>query len=372
MPACIRWGEERHEECSRTEDQGYDECSRSEDEGHRACCDWAPCSWFCDAWVWISHVVCVAWTWVSNVVCVAWTWVTTAICVLWDTITTLVNAILVTLESILGCALSAIAFLIELVEMIPLVGTLVRWILNAATSLVWLVGGLLDTLLGVLGIRPEKILRICTVILSDEKGNPVGSIENAVAMLQLAANVYKRDANIRLVPLRPFHYATGHASAITVDETWVQTDAARSESNLLDAPCNAGGEWLVAGSLLQSKSSVLCLYGAWRRVLGYGAPITCFLVRSMPGALGCSLVITDYVSVIGNFNLPPDSPRTIGHEVGHSSLLWHTCVDDGIRNIMATGEPCDPDSLTAPDRADPELEDWQALLVRTSKHATYF
>jgi hypothetical protein len=92
----------------------------------------------------------------------------------------------------------------------------------------------------------------------------------------------------------------------------------------------------------------------------------------MPGALGCSLVITDYVGVIGNFNLPPDSPRTAGHEVGHSSLLWHTCVDDNIRNIMGTGEPCDPDSNTAPDRANPEFEDWQAIIARTSKHATYF
>ena len=190
--------------------------------------------------------------------------------------------------------------------------------------------------------------------------------------MQLAADVYKRDANIRLVPLRPFYYSTGFNGAATVDASWVQTDSAQSQSNILDAPCSAGGEWLVEGSILQFKTSTLCFYGAWRRVLGYGAPVTCFLVRSMPGAFGCSLVITDYVSVIGNFNLPPDSPRTIGHEVGHSSLLWHTCVDDNIRNIMGTGEPCDPDSTTAPNRSDPEFEDWQIIIARTSKHATYF
>jgi hypothetical protein len=287
-------------------------------------------------------------------------------------ITTVANAILVTLESILGWVLSAFAFIVELLEMIPVLGTLIRWIINGISLIVIVLDGLIDAGLGLIGIRPEKILRICTVILSDEKGNPVASTDNAVAMLQLAADVFKRDANIRLVPLRPFYYSTGFNGAAMVDASWVQTDSAQSQSNILDAPCNAGGEWLVEGSLLQLKTSTLCFYGAWRRVLGYGAPITCFLVRSMPGALGCSLFITDYVSVIGNFNLPPDSPRTVGHEVGHSSMLWHTCVDDNIRNIMATGAPCDPVSSTQPNRADPELEDWQAIIVRTSKHATYF
>lgn len=372
MPACIQWGEERHQECTQTADQGYNECTQSRDQGYRDCCDWAPCSWFCDAWVWISNVVCVAWTWVSNVVCVAWTWVTTAICVVWDVVTAIVNAVIVTLESIFGWVLSAIAFVVELLEMIPILGTLIRWIVNGISWIVAIGVGLIDAGLGLIGIRPEKILRVCTVILSDEKGNPVGSVDNAVAMLQLAADVYKRDANIRLVPSRPFYYVSGFGGAETVDASWVQTDTASSQSNILDAPCSAAGEWLLEGSILQLKSSTLCFFGAWRRVLGYGAPVTCFLVRSMPGAFGCSLVITDYVGVIGNFNLPPDSPRTIGHEIGHSNLLWHTCVDDNIRNLMGTGEPCDPDSTTAPDRADPEMEDWQALIARSSKHASYF
>jgi hypothetical protein len=283
-----------------------------------------------------------------------------------------VNAILVTIESIFGWVLSALAFIIELLEMIPVLGTLIRWVINGLMWVVSLIGGLVDAALGVIGVRPEKILRICTIILRDEKGNPVASKDNAVAMLQVAANVYKRDANIRIVPLRPFYYATGFSGAETVDASWVQIDSASSHSNILDAQCSAGGEWLVEGSILQLKSSTLCFYGAWRRVLGYGAPITCFLVRSMPGAFGCSLVITDYVGVIGNFNLPPDSPRTIGHEVGHASLLWHTCVDENIRNIMGTGEACDPDSTTAPNRTDPEFEDWQSIIARSSKHATYF
>ena len=40
--------------------------------------------------------------------------------------------------------------------------------------------------------------------------------------------------------------------------------------------------------------------------------------------------------------------------------------------IMATGGQCDPDSSTAPDRVNPVIENGQALLIRASKHVTYF
>jgi len=91
---CAEWEETRtrecaeeedrgYSECAEEEDRGYNECSRREDQGYNECCDWAPCSWFCKAWVWVSNVVCVAWTWVSNIVCVAWTWVSNIVCVAW-------------------------------------------------------------------------------------------------------------------------------------------------------------------------------------------------------------------------------------------------------------------------------------------------
>lgn len=372
MPKCLEWGEERHRECTATEDQGYNECSRTEDEGYRDCCDWAPCSWFCDAWVWISNIVCVAWTWVSNIVCVAWTWITTAVCVVWDVVTTIINAILVTIESILGWVLSAIGFIIELIEMIPVLGTLIRWIINGVSYLINLFGSLIDAGLGLIGIRPEKKMRLCTVILKDERGVPVASIDNVINMLQTAVEVYKRDANIRILPSQPFKYSTGFGDAETADASWIVSDGSNSDSDLLDPPCNAAGEWLLAGSKFQLKSSTLCFYGSWRRVIGYGAPITCFIVRSIPGAFGCSLFITDYVTTVGGTIVPSESPRTIGHEAGHSSQLWHLCVDDDITNMMATGGPCDPDSATPPDRTNPTMHDWQTILVRSSKHASYF
>ena len=377
MPRCIEWGEDRHQECTDTEDRGYNECAREEDRGYSECCDWWPCNWFCDAWVWISNIVCVAWTWVSNIVCVAWTWITTAVCVAWDVVTTIINAILVTLESILGWVLSAIAFIIELLEMIPILGTLIRWIVNGITYLIGILGSLGDLILGGLGIRPEKKLRICTVILRDESGTPTADVAEVVATLQLAVDVYKRDANVRIVPLRAFDYSTGFSGAGTVDESWVHVDPNNSDGEILDPEDSFGNEWWTAGSKFQWKVSTLCFYGAWRRVIGYGAPITVFIVRDTggPKALGISLGITDYVLVDGMSTDPTNanySPRTPGHEIGHSCMLLHTCVDDGINNLMATSTHCDPDSTTPPDRVNPVIDEGQVLLVRSSKHVTYF
>lgn len=349
MPTCIEWGEERHQECTQTRDEGF-----------RDCCDWWPCSWLCDAWVWVS-----------NIVCVAWTWITTAVCVVWDVVTTIVNAILVTLESILGWVLSAIAFIIELIEMIPVLGTLVRWIINGITLIINVFISLGDAFLGLIGIRPEKKLRVCTIILKDENGNDIATPEEVVPLLQLAATIYKRDSNVRLIPSKPFKYDTGFLNADTVDTSWIATDGSNSDSDTLDVPCNPGNEWVLGGTKFQFKSSTLCFFGSWRRTLGYGAPVTCFIIRNVTGdSIGCSLFITDYITV--DREAVDTSPRTIGHEIGHSCMLWHLCVDEDVTNLMATSGACNPASAIGPDRVNPIINNWQTLLVRASKHVTYF
>jgi hypothetical protein len=361
MATCLEWAEERTEVCTETRDEGYNGCA-----------EWN--EWF--AWL------CVVWVWVENVRCVAWTVVTTSVCVLWDTVTTVVNAILVSIESIVGWFLSSLAAVVEYFECIPGLGALVRWLLNLVTGIVWTIASFWDIVAGLAGIRPEKILRVCPVILSEKtdkpgekKGEPVASMENMVAVLQLACNVYKRDANVRIVPSRPFHYATGFAGPETVKPDWVIVAPEVRDSEMLDPPCEGAGvlaDWGVPGQWFQHAVLQKCWYGAWRRVLGYGAPVTVFAVRSVPGASGCSLIITDFVTVEVGSAPAPANPRVVGHELGHACYLGHVCVAGDIRNIMATGTECVPDSPIEPDLVDPHLAEWQVHLIRASKHVTYF
>lgn len=394
---CTQKEDHGYEKCTQEVDQGYKDCAQKKDQGYSKCCDWWPCSWACDAMVWVSNIVCVAWTWVSNIVCVAKTWVEnivcvaktwienivcvawtvvkTSFCVLWDAVTTVVNAIGVTLESTLGWLLNFAGMLVEIIQMIPFVGTLVRWVMNGVTNVVSIIASIPDFIMGLAGVRPEKKMRICTVVLKDQDGNAVCSTENAIALLQNAVDVYRRDANVRLVPLKGFQYASGFGDAEKVDASWIKIDNTNSDDEMLDQPCGseaAGKEWVTVGSKFQQKSTYHCMAGSWRRVTGYGAPVTCFIVRDVIDKSGCALWITDYVVVEGETQNPHPRPRVIGHECGHACSLTHRCVDEDVRNLMGVEGECDPDSTTQPDVFNPRMTDWQALVVRTSKHVTYF
>jgi hypothetical protein len=328
--------------------------------------------------VWISNIVCVVWTWVSNVVCVAWTWISTAVCVAWDIVTTIYNAVAVVIESTLGWLFTLVAALVELVMAIPVLGTLIRWVLNGVTHILGIIASIPDIVAGAIGIRPEKLLRVCTIIQLDEKGTAVAPISDAVAMLQLACNVYKRDANVRIIPSRPFKFSTGFAGPETVDSSWVVSETSNSTSLTLDPNCSASGvgsEWLLGGSAFQLKITANCLFGAWRRVLGYGAPVACIFVRNVTmddddtNAVGCAFWITDFAVIE---RLSQATPRTLAHEVGHASNLWHVCVDEDNQNLMATPGACSPRSDTDVDTANPRMTEFQVLAVRASKHCTYF
>jgi hypothetical protein len=130
--------------------------------------------------------------------CVAWTWVTTAFCVAWDVVTTVVNAVIEVIESVLTWVLSGLAFLIELIFSIPILGRVLKWNWNIVLTIVWGLVGLVDAVLGIIGIRPEKKLRVCIVMLRDERGRPVGDRATVVARLQDAIGILREAANVRI------------------------------------------------------------------------------------------------------------------------------------------------------------------------------
>jgi hypothetical protein len=107
--------------------------------------------------------------------------------------------------------------------------------------------------------------------------------------------------------------------------------------------------------------------------------VAVFIIRDIPGGLGCSLLMTDYVTVDGMAGDPASgdfSPRTIGHELGHACNLFpHECTIENEENLMAVPSACPEDSVPPPpeaDRINPRISNIQAILIRASKHVTYF
>jgi hypothetical protein len=267
--------------------------------------------------------------------------------------------------------LSAIAAIVAIILSIPILGGLIRWIVNLVTAIIWGVISIVDAVAGLIGIRPEKLLRVCPVILADERSRPVDSLEHAVDQLQIAANILKRDANIRLIPSAPFKYATGFGDVPIVTKDWIRVLTREpGDSDTLDPPCDLAGfgaDLGVAGSKFNLLMMVHCFYGGWRRLIGYGAPVSVFFVRSVPGSEGCGMWIVDFITVAAQ-SLPivEDLRRVTGHELGHATNLWHIDASSNGDNLMAVPRPNVPDVMTY------RLYTWQVLLVRASKHVSYF
>ena len=91
-------------------------------------------------------------------------------------------------------------------------------------------------------------------------------------------------------------------------------------------------------------------------LVGYGAPLTVFVVRSMSTHNGCSLgPAADYVTV--EAKTLRGTRRLLAHEVAHACGLWHT------KN---------PANLMFPRGPGEELTHMQAAVLRTSRHVTHF
>jgi hypothetical protein len=264
------------------------------------------------------------------------------------------------LESILVWILDGIAIFINAVLALPIVGRLAEWIKNVVVEAIWRIIGIPDLIAGLLGFRPEKKLRVCTFILLDEKDVPLAPTSDVVNALQMAIDIFKEEANVRLVRSAPFQFGSGFADKETATADWVGT----RDMPTLDMECGVGaaGEdlWL-SGTDYEVNMSFGCFYGKFRRLIGYGAPVTVFVVRSIKGATGCSLgPLTDYVTVVAAMST---DDTTIAHELGHS------CGLDFPKNHSDV-----PEHLMYPTDSSirRKMSTKQVLLFRNSRHVSYF
>ena len=216
VPSCLEWGVERREECSEWQTTETEECQAWD----QRCCSWQPCRFFC----WVVTAVCTVWSNTPTVFCVIWTELTTYICLAWDVVTTVLGFLVTFIESTVGWLVDVIGFIIEIVEAIPVFGALVRWVHNFLTHVIATFLSLPDFVLFWMGIRPEKKLRLCTIVLTDENGQETASAEVVRALLQQAVDIFRREANVRIIPLRSFRLTSGFFGPEVVDNGWIHVD----------------------------------------------------------------------------------------------------------------------------------------------------
>jgi hypothetical protein len=387
---CAREATQERSECVEERDEGYNQCTQQREDRHKQCCDWAPCSWFCDAFWWIVSVVCIAWEWIANVVCVAWTTIKEVVCVAWaitpallcelvDAISSVIGLLVSALEAVLGWAWSAVAFVWGVITSIPGLGPLLTWVWGGISAIWNFVLSIPDFGLTLIGIMPEKKLRLAVICLREGRGTPV-VVDQAILIraVQCAINVFAEQANTRVIPVAYTQYRMASEGREIANGDYL-IDGRPVSDRLLDLCCDAclfGKGLGTVGADLNQEMVFHTFWGGARRLISYGAPVVAFTVRDFEGSTtGCSLgPLTDWIVVQfkdSNTNLidpmqltsqvPLGDISTLAHEIGHAcNLVWHDSDADRLMTQLKT----------AGGARTCRLSRWEKAMFRASRHVT--
>lgn len=241
---------------------------------------------------------------------------------------------------VISFVLDVVAFLVNLILSIPIIGGIIRTILNWVMEIVWRIVGVFDFVGSLLGVRIRKKMYFGLVIAAHDR---VAITDQATMQPQIDAAIehYNRLCNINLI-----FTGTCHTSI-------------PPPGNPFTYPCNAEGffrDWWIDGSFYELASAACKFEDSWRRVLGYGAEIIVFVVNDVTPEPtdGCSMGGgTNYILTEAG-----TSVNMIAHEMGHACLLGH---DDDANNLMAGTVLSVPQTLT----------NWQVSVIRSSRHCIY-
>lgn len=291
-------------------------CTEQECNWWCLCCN----KWFC----WLVWVVVRIVTWV---VVTVGKWVARVVC------------------EVVSLVLDVVAFVVNLILSIPIIGAIIRTILNWITEIVWRIVGLVDFFASLAGIRPEKRLYV-GVVIPRKDGKPIATAEEIQPQIDKAAQIYKDLCNVKLV--------YSGACIATVD----------APDDALTIGCDAGGffgDFWIGGSYIEFSTALCKFSDGWRRVVGLGAQIVVFVVRNVTpdsassSTVGCSFASTHNYVVVE----PMAGPAVAAHEVGHACWLPH---DGDPANLMWASNIV----------VAPTLTNVQIALIRWSKHCVYF
>ena len=294
------------------EERAVERCRRRRCKWWCLCCN----KWFC--WLEIILVKVIKW-----VVVIVGKWVTRVVC------------------EIISFILDVIAFIVNLILSIPVIGGIIRTILNWLTEIIWRIVGIFDFIASLLGARARKKMYF-GVIIPTHDSEPLANQSDIQPQIDAAIEHMDRLCNINFI------------------FTGVCNSSVNAPSNPLTYACNAEGffsDWWIDGSFFEFAASLCKFEDGWRRVLGYGAEIIVFVVDNVTPEPtdGCSMgPTTNYI-----MTEPNTQNNMIVHETGHACFLLHR--DDDPVNLMSPSVLNTPQTLT----------NWQISVIRSSRHCTY-
>jgi len=293
-----------------------------------------------------------------------------------DTVTGFGRTVINAAESTVGVVGDAVGGVFGVITAIPVLGRGIRQIQTLAATARGGVDFVLEITLGLFGIRPEKQMKLRVVIqMTPDQGlaRSVPIVDEAVVRkgVQFAIDVFKSAANVRIVPLGRFRNGSGDGEMPTGGDDYIRYADGMSGNagESLDVHCGSEAwqeDLATTGSDFEAMMTEYCFDGGARKVVGAGAPVCAFAVRSFrtPRKVGCSLgPLTDYVTVMFRGENGSEVDRsTLAHELGHACNLPHF---DGGNNLM--NENPDPDNPVQ----RRSLTRTQIALLRASRHVTY-
>lgn len=391
MATCLQYASQQASACTGWGTTQRTACTTWGSTTRTTCSSWGMFAWLCLFFTTIVEWTCLLVEVITESVCLGWVLLVSVVCIVWEAVLTIATAVFEVVEAVLGWLFSLVASIVDLIFSIPYVGRALKWLWNIIiTATVTAPVTIGEGLLYFLGIRPQKKLRLCTILARDEAGNLVAPVGQVITLLNNTIDIFRDRLNIQILNSAPAQFSSGFTdTGPRAHEGWVHVSEPSWPTAQLDGLCSrftpgAFGEDLgPVGSAREFGMIGPCFFGAWRRLTGFGAPVTVFVLRSLGGGLfiGCALgPLTDYVTIAVTFTpggvdanaddvadvialaagtpgISPSPSNLLAHELGHKCNLWHETAPT---NLMTPGQ------LTGT-----SLTDFQIALVRGSRHVSF-
>lgn len=297
-----------------------------------------------------------AWLYTQAIAWQGWLLLTAGLALLIEGLAAALGVLLTAADATMGWALSVLLLPVEGLFSVPYLGRGLGHVWRIALTLFWTVLGLPDALLALVGILPEKRLRLWVLLPSPAEGERDRVRQRMLDAIAVAGRILRRQANVRLIPVSPFVFDFAFSPTETRPGGWLMKRPPSGDSDGLRVGCQMQALQEDLGPLggqIERWSFAYHLRGVYRRVFGYGAPVAAIGVDSVSeGQLaGCSLgPLVDYLT------LAIRHPVCLAHEIGHACNLPH---------LEASG------NLMKPTCGGIHLRRWQVALLRLSRHVTY-